>query len=132
MAHTDTELKEATQVAYLEFIENAVKNKIADGEIGPFSIKDLIVSSIDKELLDKYPNERLQDLVQYTDMRDIDKDIISRFSDDILDWSITKRRTGETRYEHVKLHEVNDLSKESHGGFYGDSVNTINKFSSWQ
>ena len=53
-------------------------------------------------------------------------------SDDILDWSITKRRTGETRYEHVKLHEVNDLSKESHGGFYGDSVNTINKFSSWQ
>lgn len=48
-------------------------------------------------------------------------------SNDILDWSITKRRTGETRYEHVKLHEVNDLSKESHGVFYGDSVNTINK-----
>ena len=44
-----------------------------------------------------------------------------------LDWSITKRRTGETRYEHVKLHEVNDLSKESHGVFYGVSVNTINK-----
>ena len=48
-------------------------------------------------------------------------------SNDVLDWSITKRRTGETRYEHVKLHEVNDLSKESHGVFYGDSVNTINK-----
>ncbi len=107
MAHTDKELKEATQVAYLEFIENAVKNKIADGEIGPFSIKDLIVSSIDKELLDKYPNERLQDLVQYTDMREIDKDIISRFSDDILDW---------------KIADIHD--KVSDNGFYGCVIET--------
>ena len=88
MAHTDKELKDATQVAYLEFIENAVKDKIASGETGPFSIKELIVSSVGKELLEKYPDERLQDIVQHTDMRDMDKDIISRFSDDVLDWKI--------------------------------------------
>lgn len=36
-------------------------------------------------------------------------------------------RRGETRRAHVALHETNDLSKPSHGVFYGDSVSTINK-----
>jgi len=43
-----------------------------------------------------------------------------------LDWSIVSRRTGETRVEHVQLHEVNNLLKPDHGVFYGNSVNRIN------
>jgi len=43
-----------------------------------------------------------------------------------LDWSIIKKKTGETREEHVKLHGVNDLQKKEHGVFYGDPVATTN------
>ncbi len=42
-----------------------------------------------------------------------------------LDWSIVSKK-GETRLEHVAKHEVNDLTKPSHGVFYGDSANVTN------
>lgn len=44
-----------------------------------------------------------------------------------LNWDAVVGKRGETRKAHVVLHEVNDLSKPSHGVFYGDSVSTINK-----
>lgn len=44
-----------------------------------------------------------------------------------LNWDTVVGKRGETRKAHVVLHEVNDLSKPSHGVFYGDSVSTINK-----
>ena len=52
-------------------------------------------------------------------------------SSEKLDWdAVVSKKTGETRVEHVKLHESNDLTKQSHGVFYGDSQNTLNK--AWQ
>jgi RHS repeat-associated protein len=42
-----------------------------------------------------------------------------------LDWSIVSKN-GETREQHVALHEGNYLQKELHGVFYGDAVSTIN------
>ena len=39
-----------------------------------------------------------------------------------LDWSIIKQSTGETRVAHVMKHEVDNLAKEIHGIFVGDSV----------
>ena len=48
-------------------------------------------------------------------------------SSDKINWeAVVSKKTGETRVEHVKLHESNDLSKLSHGVFYGNSQNTIN------
>lgn len=52
-------------------------------------------------------------------------------SSEKLGWdAVVSKKTGETRVEHVKLHESNDLTKQSHGVFYGNSQNTIN--SAWQ
>ena len=48
-------------------------------------------------------------------------------SSENLDWDAVVSRRGETRKAHVALHEANDLSKPSHGVFYGDSISTINK-----
>ena len=42
-----------------------------------------------------------------------------------LDWSIVSKK-GETRIDHVRLHESNNLSKPDHGVFYGDSIDRIN------
>lgn len=52
-------------------------------------------------------------------------------SSENLNWdAVVSKRTGETRVEHVKLHETNNLSKSSHGVFYGNSQSTINR--AWQ
>ena len=49
-------------------------------------------------------------------------------SSENLNWdAVVSKKTGETRIEHVKLHETNDLTKQSYDVFYGDSQNTINK-----
>jgi RHS repeat-associated protein len=42
-----------------------------------------------------------------------------------LDWSIVKKKTGETRWEHVQKHGVNDLKKDLHGVFDQDPVLTV-------
>ncbi|XZE42763.1 RHS repeat-associated core domain-containing protein [Pirellulaceae bacterium SH467] len=41
-----------------------------------------------------------------------------------LDWSIVKKATGETRWEHVQKHGVNNLKKDFHGVFDQDAVLT--------
>ncbi len=44
-----------------------------------------------------------------------------------LNWDkVVKQGTGETRIQHVRLHEVNDLSKPLHGVFNGDSETIVN------
>ena len=47
-----------------------------------------------------------------------------------LDWSIVKQKgknKGETRQVHVRQHNINDISKDTHGVFYEDAVTVINK-----
>ena len=44
-----------------------------------------------------------------------------------LNWDNVISKKGETRVEHVKLHESNDFTKVEHGVFYGDAKNTIEK-----
>ena len=48
-------------------------------------------------------------------------------SSDNLNWDNVIGKKGETRVEHVKLHESNDLTKAEHGVFYGEAKNTIEK-----
>ena len=49
MAYTDKELKDATQVAYLNLIEKTIPNFIADGKKGPYTLRDLIMANINIE-----------------------------------------------------------------------------------
>jgi hypothetical protein len=49
---------------------------------------------------------------------------------DPLDWSIVKKATGETRWEHIQLHGVNDMAKPLHGVFDSDPV--ITTYQAWQ
>ena len=63
MKYTDKELKDATQIAYLNFIEKSVNNMKADGKNFPFSIRDLMkgadIDSNDKEILELLPESAL-------------------------------------------------------------------------
>lgn len=70
MEYTDKELKDATQVAYLEFIEKSINNMKADGKSFPFKISDLLkgadLDNDDKQILAALPesvlNWRIKDI----------------------------------------------------------------------
>ena len=64
--YTDKQLKDATQVAYLNFLERAIKNRMADPEKGkgPFVIKDLLMDCVDGEKLEKDLSKAKQELKQ--------------------------------------------------------------------
>lgn len=49
---------------------------------------------------------------------------------DPLNWSVVKKSTGETRWEHIQLHSVNDLGKPLHGVFDHGPVLTVQE--AWQ
>ena len=110
MANTDRELKDATQVVYLKLLEKAYKNLQADGEKGPFSVRDLIYSSISEDLKKNNPNLDLKDLVKISDLDDADKEIIEKFTDNVFDW---------------KIADVHDTTKEN--GFFGCVIETAEK-----
>ena len=59
MEYTDKELKDATQVAYLKFIEKSINNMKADGKSFPFKISDLLkgadLDNDDKQILAAFP-----------------------------------------------------------------------------
>ena len=110
MSYTDRELKESTQVAYLDLIEKSIKNKVAEGNDGPFSIRELISSNIDKEIIENNPDMKLQELAQLSDLRDLDKEIISRLPDEVLDWKIV---------------DIHDMTQEN--GFFGCVIETSDK-----
>ena len=64
--YTDKQLKDATQVAYLNFLERAIKNRMADPEKGkgPFVIKDLLMDCVDGEKWEKDLSKAKQELKQ--------------------------------------------------------------------
>lgn len=118
MSYTDKELKEATQIAYLNCIEKNIKNLIADGETGPFTLKELISQNIDLDLAKKnlalegksIEKMKLQELAQYSDMSDLDKEIIGKLSDEMLEW---------------KIADIHDMTSEN--GFYSCVIETSPK-----
>lgn len=67
MEYTDKELKEATQIAYLGFIEKSEINLRADGKKGPFTIKELIKD---------------------VELDDFDKKIMENLTEEMLNWKI--------------------------------------------
>lgn len=102
----EIELKAATQIAYLSFLEDATENLKADGRKGPFTIRELIMSWMNFDvamLLAKQagiPKEEitLQTLVKYSDFSEADKSIIQTLSNEILDWKI------------IDIHDMNDIN----------------------
>ena len=117
MEYTDKQLKNATQVAYLNCIEDTIKNFMADGKKGPFTVRDIIMANINLKSVEK--NLRLeginksakdlsvQELVEYSEIIDFDKEIVKRLSDDVLDWKI------------IDIHD-----KNYENGFYGCVIET--------
>ena len=116
--YTEKELKEATQIAYLSFLSKAEENLKADGLKGPYSIGELIRSSINTvgalQLAEAdgkdTKNITLHELVKYTDLSASDKSIIERLSKDMLEWKIV---------------DIQDLN--AHNGFYGCLIQTSEK-----
>ena len=85
-----------TQIAYLGCLENGVANLKADGREGPFTIADLISSCINREVAVasakadgiQESDITLKKLVEYSDLSDSDKSIISRLKDYMFEWKI--------------------------------------------
>lgn len=121
----DIYLKDATQVAYLSFIEPTVKILEGLGKKPPFTLRELISEHIDFELAkrevkreDPYnfkgiDNLSLVQLLQYpkylsdNGISEFDKLILSKLGDEALDWKIL--------YTHNTIDE---------NGFYGCVIET--------
>ena len=88
MAYTDKELKDATQVAYLNLIEKTIPNFIADGKKGPYTLRDLIMANINIESVKKnlkYEDKNInvkdmtiQELIEYAEVKEHDREIIRK------------------------------------------------------
>lgn len=118
--YTDKQLIDATQVAYLDLIEKTIKNFKADGKEGPYTLRDLIMANVNCESAEmnlriEGDNTRINDmslkeLIEYSEMTKLDKDIIKNLSDDSLNWKI------------VDIHD-----KNVENGFYGCVIETSPK-----
>lgn len=115
MANSEKILKQSTQVAYLDCLEKGEKNLIVNGKKGPFSIKQLILATIDIDSIrNKIEETKINDdekvfqkIVMHSDLDIHDKQIIAGFEDEILNWKI------------VYIHNMTDIN-----GFYGCVVET--------
>ncbi len=115
MPNNEKLLIDSTRVAYLKCLEKGEKNLILDGKKGPFTVKDLIMSSINvrdiKELMEAdgldFDNATLQSMIQYSDLDDRDKELIAELSNETFKWKI------------VDIHNTN-----MQNGFYGCVIET--------
>lgn len=117
MAYTDKELKDATQVAYLNLIEDTVPNFIADGKKGPYTLRDLIMANINIESVKKnlkYEDKNInvkdmtiQELIEYAEVKEHDREIIRKLPDEAFEW---------------KISDVHN--KNNQNGFYGCVIET--------
>ena len=115
--YTDKQLRDATQVAYLDCIEPAMRNLIADGKKGPYTLRDLIMEHVNLDTArlnlklegeTKRVNDLgIRELIEYSDINDFDRDIIKTLSDDAFDWKV------------VDIHD-----KNAENGFYGCVIET--------
>lgn len=115
MKHSDKELKEATQIAYLSLLEKGQDALEATGQVGPFTLEQIIRTCIDEESARKACIEKgipengitFQDLVENSDITPEDKERIKRFDDKILGWKIV---------------DINDFNQEN--GMYACVIET--------
>lgn len=115
MAYSDKQLKEATQVAYLECLEKSLKSFEGEEHDGFYSVKELIEASIDRDSIARKAQEdgkdinamSLQEMIKYSDLRDLDKEIIEGLNDEMLEWRI------------ADIHDMNSVN-----GFYSCVIET--------
>lgn len=119
MAYTDRQLKDATQLAYMQCFANAEKKLIEQGKEKPFTVRELIEASIDYKDTKFNVTEAglvseamtLPEFAQYSaGLSDEDKERISLLSKEAFDWRI------------VDIHDKNDEN-----GFYACMIETDKK-----
>lgn len=116
--YTEKELKEGTQIVYLSFLSKAAENMKMDGLKPPFSVMDLIKSSMnvqsafDAAIADGMNQKevKFKDLVRYSDLKDSDKSIIEEFSPEMFNWKI------------LDIQDMNSLN-----GFFACCIETSEK-----
>lgn len=118
MTNNERLLKQSTQVAYLNCLEKGEKRLIMQGKKGPFTIKQLILATIEIDTIKNNiesikldPNRNnLKKIIQYSNLDNQDKKIISQLDDEVLNWKI------------VYIHNMTDKN-----GFYGCVIETSEK-----
>ncbi len=115
MNYSEKQLKETTQIAYLSLLEKGQDALESTGQLGPFSIKDIILSCIDQEAArqacidEGIPANEItfQKLVEHSDISKEDKARIELFDEEILNW---------------KIADINDFNQEN--GMYALVIET--------
>ena len=115
MKNNEKKMLEASQIAYLSCLEVGEKNLLLEGKKPPFNVKDLILSTISlrdvKELMKldgkDIDNASFQDIINYSDLSDRDKGIITELSNEALEWRI------------IDIHDTTPTN-----GFYGCVIET--------
>ena len=117
MVKNDKKIIQATQVAYLNCIEKGEKNLILNGKKGPFTVKDLILATINEHDIKDFmeadgydkDNITIQKMVKYSDLSQRDKDLIAQLDNEVLTWKIV---------------DIHDTTIQN--GFYGCVMETSN------
>lgn len=105
--YTDKELKDATQVAYLKFLETTIQNCIIDGEKEPLTIGELLAKNVRLKKDEKIIKLDWKSLIEYADIQENDKEILRGLPDEVFNWKI------------VDIHDKNYVN-----GFYGCVIET--------
>jgi len=115
MAHSEKRMLEAAQIAYLNCIEVGEKNLTLEGKKAPYTVKDMIMSTISlrdiKKLMEADGKDieyaSFKDIISYSDLVKRDKELIVELSDEALNWKI------------VDIHDTT-----TQNGFYGCVIET--------
>lgn len=115
MAYTDRQMKDATQIAYMECFPEAEKRLIESGKEKPFTVRELIEASVDMKDVKLKAIEfgqvpvamSFQELMKYSNLLEKDIERISLLQKESLDWKV------------VDIHDKNDVN-----GFYACTLET--------
>jgi len=115
MAYTDRQMKDATQVAYMQCFPEAEKTLVESGKKKPFTVRELIEASFNindaklKAIESGYIPEAMsfKELVKFSSLPEEDIERISLFQDETLNWKV------------VDIHD-----KNAESGFYACTLET--------
>ena len=118
MAYTDIEMKDATQIAYMQCFPEAEKKLIEKGKQKPFAVRELIEASVDmKDIklraleLNEVPDVMsFQELMKFSNLSKEDIERISLLQPEALDWKV------------IDIHDRNNVN-----GFYACTLETSDK-----
>ena len=118
MAYTDIEMKDATQIAYMQCFSEAEKKLIEKGKQKPFTVRELIEASVDmKDIklraleLNEVPDVMsFQELMKFSNLSKEDIERISLLQPEALDWKV------------IDIHDRNNVN-----GFYACTLETSDK-----